>query len=76
VNINSYDLFYIYISKGFLFLVPPRFVSYSPTEGSVSYSEGSSMNLSCRAFAVPSANITWIYRDKNKQSKSNLLIII
>jgi hypothetical protein len=55
------------------FLVPPQFVSYYPIEGSVSYSEGSSMNLSCRAFAVPSANITWIYRDKNKQSKSNYL---
>ncbi|CAF0950590.1 unnamed protein product [Rotaria sordida] len=50
--------------------VPPRFISYFPIEGSVSYSEGSSMNLSCRAFAVPSANITWIYRDKNKQSKT------
>lgn len=30
------------------------------------------MNLSCNAFAIPSANISWIYRDKNKQSKSNL----
>jgi hypothetical protein len=29
------------------------------------------MNLSCRVFSIPSANITWIYRDKNKQSKSN-----
>ncbi len=58
--------------NSFVFLlVPPRFISYYPVEGSVSYSEGSSMNLSCRAFAVPSANITWIYRDKNKQSKSN-----
>jgi len=53
------------------FLVPPRFVSYSPLEASVSYPEGSSMNLSCHAFSIPSANITWIYRDKNKQSKSN-----
>ncbi|CAF1582470.1 unnamed protein product [Rotaria magnacalcarata] len=49
--------------------VPPLFISYSPLEGSASYSEGSSMNLSCHAFAIPSANITWIYRDKNKQTK-------
>jgi len=50
--------------------VPPQFIFYSPLEGSVSYSEGSSMNLSCRAFAIPPANITWIYRDKNKQSRT------
>jgi hypothetical protein len=52
---------------GFLFL---RFLSYSPLEASIPYPEGSSMNLSCRAFAIPSANITWIYRDRNKQSRS------
>jgi hypothetical protein len=34
------------------------------------------MNLSCRAFAIPPANVTWIYRDKNKQSKSKLFILI
>ncbi|CAF3108788.1 unnamed protein product, partial [Rotaria sp. Silwood2] len=28
------------------------------------------MNLSCHAFAFPSTNITWIYRNKNKQSKT------
>ncbi|CAF2961790.1 unnamed protein product [Rotaria sp. Silwood2] len=39
--------------------VPPRFVSYSPVEGSVSYSEGSSMNLSCRAFAI-----NWLRHDQ------------
>ncbi|CAF1690260.1 unnamed protein product, partial [Adineta ricciae] len=48
---------------------PPRFLSYYPIEGSVSYAENTTMNLSCRAFAIPSANITWIYRDNNKQSK-------
>lgn len=52
------------------FLVPPRFVSYSPLEGSISYPESSSMNLSCHAFAIPSVNITWIYKNKNKQTKS------
>jgi hypothetical protein len=61
-------------NNGCFILVPPRFLSYFPLEASISYSEGSSMNLSCRAFAIPSANITWIYRDKNKQSKSELLI--
>ncbi|UJR29869.1 hypothetical protein I4U23_017417 [Adineta vaga] len=50
--------------------VPPRFLSYHPIEGSVSYAENTTMNLSCQAFAVPPANITWIYRDKNKQSKT------
>ncbi|CAF1095543.1 unnamed protein product [Adineta ricciae] len=50
--------------------VPPRFLSYYPIEGSVSYAENTTMNLSCRAFAIPSANITWIYRDNNKQSKT------
>ncbi|CAF1198245.1 unnamed protein product [Adineta steineri] len=50
--------------------VPPRFISYHPIEGSVSYSEGTSMNLSCQAYAIPSASITWIYRDKNKQTKT------
>lgn len=54
----------------FLRLVPPRFVVYSPLEASVSFTEGSAMTLFCRALAVPSANITWIYRDKMKQSKS------
>ncbi|CAF2629613.1 unnamed protein product [Rotaria sp. Silwood2] len=49
--------------------VPPRFVSYFPLEGSVSYPENSSMNLSCHVFAIPSVNITWIHKDKNKQSK-------
>jgi hypothetical protein len=57
-------------------LVPPRFLSYFPLEASIPYLEGSSMNLSCRAFAIPPANITWIYRDKNKQSKSKLFILI
>lgn len=52
-------------------LVPPRFISYYPIEGSISYSEGSSMNLSCRAYSIPISNITWTYKDKNKQSKSN-----
>lgn len=28
------------------------------------------MNLSCDAFSIPSANITWNYRDKSKQLKS------
>ncbi len=61
ININHLNTFY---------LVPPRFLSYSPLEASIPYPEGSSMNLSCRAFAIPSANITWIYRDRNKQSRS------
>jgi hypothetical protein len=47
-------------------------VAYYPLEGSISYSEGSSMNLSCHAFAIPSVNITWIYKNKNKQSKSKI----
>jgi hypothetical protein len=59
-----------------MFLVPPQFLSYSPIEGSISYLEGSSMNLSCHAFAIPSANITWIHRNKNKESKSNSTIKI
>ncbi|CAF1228730.1 unnamed protein product [Rotaria sp. Silwood1] len=50
--------------------VPPRFVSFSPLGASISYPEGSSMNLSCHAYAFPSTNITWIYRNKNKQSKT------
>ncbi|CAF4261888.1 unnamed protein product [Rotaria socialis] len=50
--------------------VPPRFVWYFPLEGSVSYPENSSMNLSCHVFAIPSVNITWIHKNKNKQSKN------
>ncbi|CAF1189393.1 unnamed protein product [Rotaria sordida] len=50
--------------------VPPRFISFSPLGASVLYPEGSSMNLSCHAYAYPSTNITWIYRNKNKQSKT------
>jgi hypothetical protein len=57
----------------FYFLVPPRFISYFPLEGSISYSESSSMNLSCHAFAIPSVNITWIYKNKNKQIKSKII---
>ncbi|CAF1293113.1 unnamed protein product [Rotaria sordida] len=49
--------------------VPPRFVSYFPLEASISYPENFSMNLSCHVFAIPSVNITWIHKDKNKQSK-------
>jgi len=60
----------------YFILVPPRFLSYFPLEASIPYPEGSSMNLSCRAFAIPPANVTWIYRDKNKQSKSKLFILI
>ncbi|CAF4205564.1 unnamed protein product, partial [Rotaria magnacalcarata] len=50
--------------------VPPRFAWYFPLEGSVSYPENSSMNLSCHVFAIPSVNITWIHKNKNKQSKN------
>lgn len=60
---------FVYIS---FFLVPPRLVSYSPKEPSISYSEGSSMNLTCHGFAIPSANVTWIFKDMNKQSKGKL----
>ncbi|CAF1582463.1 unnamed protein product [Rotaria magnacalcarata] len=50
--------------------VPPRFISFSPVGATVSYPEGSSMNLSCHAHAFPSTNITWIYRNKNKQFRT------
>ncbi|CAF3688586.1 unnamed protein product [Adineta steineri] len=51
-------------------LVAPHFVSYYPLEGSISYPEGSSLNLSCHAFAIPSVNISWIFKNKIKHSKS------
>ncbi|CAF1268510.1 unnamed protein product [Adineta steineri] len=50
--------------------IPPRFISFFPLEASVSYPEGSSINLSCHAYAFPSVNITWIYRNKDKQLKT------
>lgn len=50
--------------------VPPEFIWYSPKEARIISSEGSTLNISCRAFAIPSVNITWIYRDEQKQSKS------
>jgi hypothetical protein len=34
------------------------------------------MNLSCQAFAIPSVNITWIFINKNKQTKSKNLFFI
>ena len=55
-----------------LLTVPPEFIWYSPMEASLSYPEGSSLNFSCRAFAIPSVNITWIYRDQHKQTKSTI----
>jgi len=57
----------------FLFLVPPRFVSYFPLEGNIVYPESSSMNLSCHAFAIPPVNLTWIYKNKNKQTISKII---
>jgi len=57
----------------FSFLVPPRFVSYFPLEGNIVYPENSSMNLSCHAFAIPSINLTWIYKNKNKQTISKII---
>ncbi|UJR29868.1 hypothetical protein I4U23_017416 [Adineta vaga] len=50
--------------------IPPRFLSFFPLEASVSYPEGSSINFSCHAYAFPPANITWIYRNQNKQFKN------
>jgi len=50
--------------------VPSRFVSYFPLEGSISYPESSSMNLSCHAYAIPPVNITWIFKNKNKQTQN------
>lgn len=50
-------------------LVAPRFVFYYPREASVFYPEGSSVTLVCRIYAVPMANITWIYRNQRKQTR-------
>ncbi|CAF1095562.1 unnamed protein product [Adineta ricciae] len=51
-------------------MFPPTFLSFFPLEASVSYPEGSSINFSCHAYASPPANITWIYRNQNKQFKN------
>ena len=50
-------------------LVPPRFLWYSPVEASLSFPEGSPLNFSCHAHAVPPVNITWIYRNRHKHFK-------
>jgi hypothetical protein len=53
--------------------VAPHFVSYYPAEGSISYPENSTLNFSCQAFAIPAVNVSWIFKNKVKQSKSETI---
>lgn len=51
-------------------LVPPRFIGYYPLEGSISSSQGSTLNLFCDVLANPPVNITWIFTNQTKFSQS------
>ncbi|UJR16542.1 hypothetical protein I4U23_003442 [Adineta vaga] len=76
VNLNDSGLYTCMFNDEKLFsflieiLVAPHFISYYPLEGSISPLENSTLNFSCHAFAIPAVNISWIFKNKLKQSKN------